>query len=81
MEVLNKNNTSENDMWDDMVDIDGKINGKDVVNNYLDEEAWEVDSDAYSVRSVTDDDDLTSFINDGPTDYETTDDEKSDDEF
>ncbi|GJX09750.1 replication protein A 70 kDa DNA-binding subunit B [Tanacetum coccineum] len=39
------------------------------------------DSDMYSVRSVSDGDEDDSFINNGPTDYDTTDDEDSDDFF
>ncbi|GKF45960.1 hypothetical protein Tco_0135762, partial [Tanacetum coccineum] len=37
------------------------------------------DSDMYSIRSVSDGDEHDSFINDGTTDYATTDDEDSDD--
>ena len=67
-------------MWDDMVDIHGNLHGKHV-DNYSDEEVWEVDSDAYSKRSVSDSDDSDSFINDDTTDYESTDDSSSEDSF
>ena len=96
-------------MWDEMVDIHGKLHGKDVNMNYIDEGAWEVDSDAYSQRSVSDSDDInmnyideeafkvddgaysnlsvsdtddtSSFINDNTTDYESTEDSNSEDDF
>ena len=67
-------------MWDDMVDIHGNLHGR-YVDNYSDEEVWEVDSDAYSKQSVSDSDDSPSFINDNTTDYESTDDNSSDDSF
>ncbi|PWA38153.1 hypothetical protein CTI12_AA581640 [Artemisia annua] len=39
---------NEDGIWDHMVDIDGKLNGEDAFDSYIDEEAWEVDSDVYS---------------------------------
>ncbi|GJY86173.1 hypothetical protein Tco_0500199, partial [Tanacetum coccineum] len=39
------------------------------------------DSDMFSIRSVSDGDESDSFINDGTTDYDTTDDEDSDNFF
>lgn len=72
---------SDEDMFDEMVDINGKIKGKKMSDNYIEDEAWEVDSDAYSIRSVSSSSDLSSFINDGTTDYETTDADDSDDDF
>ena len=72
---------NEDDMWDDMIDIHGKLHGQEANMNYIDDEAWEVDSDAYSKQSVSDSDDSNSFINDDTTDYETTEDSNSDDEF
>ena len=68
-------------MFDEMVDINGKIKGKKMSDNYIDDEAWEVDSDAYSNRLVSSSSDLSSFINDETTDYETTDADDSDDDF
>ena len=68
-------------MFDEMVDINGKIKGKKMSDNYIEDEVWEVDSDAYSIRSVSSSSDLSSFINDGTTDYETTDADDSDDDF
>ena len=68
-------------MFDEMVDINGKIKGKNMSDNYIDDEAWEVDSDAYSNRSVSSGDDSSSFINDETTDYETTDADDSDDDY
>ena len=65
-------------MFDKMVDIDGKIKGEHVYDNYMDDEAWEVDSDAYNIRSMSSND---GFINDGTTDYETIDDGNNDDDF
>ena len=79
--MLDEHNMNDVDMWDDMVDIHGKINGKDINMNYIDDEAWEVDSDAYSKRSVSDSDDLSSFINDNTTDYESTEESNSEDDF
>ena len=78
--MLIEHNMDEETMWDDMVDIDGNLHGR-YVDNYSDEEVWEVDSDAYSKQSVSDSDDLASFINDNTTDYESTDDNSSDDSF
>ncbi|PWA50465.1 dnaJ subfamily C GRV2 [Artemisia annua] len=43
-ELIHKHNMSHDDMLDHMVDIDGKINGEDAFDSYIDEEAWEVDS-------------------------------------
>ena len=40
-------------MWDDMVDIDGIVKGKHILDDYINEEAFEVDSDVYSIRSVS----------------------------
>ncbi|PWA89064.1 phosphoenolpyruvate carboxylase 2 [Artemisia annua] len=56
--LIHKHNMSHDDMWDNMVDIDGKLNGKDACDSYIDEETWEVDSDVYSIRSVSSTDDL-----------------------
>ena len=72
---------SDEDMFDEMVDINGKIKGKNMSDNYIDDEAWEADSDAYSIRSVSSGDDSSSFINDETTDYETIDADDSDDDF
>lgn len=80
-EELEKHNLSDEDMFDEMVDIHGKVKGKQIDNNYIEDEAWDVDLDAYSIRSVTSGDDLSDFINDDTTDYETTDADNSDDEF
>ena len=44
---------NDEDMFDEMVDINGKIKGKKMSDNYIEDEAWEVDSDAYSIRSVS----------------------------
>lgn len=33
-------------MWDDMVDIDGNVKGKHILDDYIDEKNFEVDSDA-----------------------------------
>ena len=79
-EELDKTTMNEPDMWDDMVDIHGNLHGR-YVDNYSDEEVWEIDSDAYSKQSVSDSDDISSFINDNTTDYESTEDINSDDEF
>ncbi|GJW19331.1 hypothetical protein Tco_0026767, partial [Tanacetum coccineum] len=50
--------------------------------NNIDEDGEDLyDSDMYSVRFVSDGDEDDSFINDGSTDYDTTDDEDSDDFF
>ena len=80
-EELDKHNLIEEDMFDEMVDIDGKVNGKKNCTNYIEDESWEVDSDAYSIRSVSSGDDISDFINDNTTDYETTDGDDSDEEF
>ena len=85
-ELLDEHNMNEDDMWDDMVDIRGNKHRR-YVEDYSDEEVWEVDSDAYSKRSVSDSDDISiftndeisSFINDDTTDYETNDDTSSED--
>ena len=79
--MLDEHNMNDVDMWDDMVDIHGKINGKDSNMNYIDDEAWEVDSDVYTKSSASETDDLASFINDGSTDYESTDNSSGDDDF
>ena len=75
---MQKHNSPDDDLFDETIDIDGKIQGKHVYDSYMDDEAWEVDSDAYSRRSVSSND---GFINDGTTDYETSDDGNSDDDF
>ena len=43
---------NDDEMWDDMVDINGNLHDKHV-DDYSDDEVWEVDSDAYSKRSVS----------------------------
>ena len=80
-EELDKTTMNEPDMWDEMIDIHGKHHGKDANMNYIDKEAWEVDSDAYSQHSVSDSDDISSFINDNTTDYESTEDSNSEEYF
>ena len=45
-----------------------------------DDEYWEGDSDTYSDQSVADSDDISSFINDNTTDYESNDDSISEDD-
>ena len=77
---MDEHNIHDDNMWDDMVDIRGNLNGKHV-DTYSDEEVWEVDSDAYSKSSATDSDDSSSFINDNTTDYESTDSNSSEDSF
>ena len=79
-ELLDEHNMNEDSMLDDMVDIHGNLHGR-YVDSYSDEEDWEVDSNAYSKESLSDSDDLPSFINDNTTDYESTDDNSSDDSF
>ena len=72
---------SDEDMFDEMVDINGKIKGKNMSDNYIDDEAREVDSNAYSIRSVSSGDDSSSFIDDETTYYETTNADDIDDDF
>ena len=52
---------NDDEMWDDMVDINGNLHGKHV-DDYSDDEVWEVDSDAYSKRSVSSEDNYWSNI-------------------
>ena len=80
-ELIHRHNMSHDDMWDHMVDIDGKLNGEDAFDSYIDEEAWEVDSDVYSIRSISSTDDLAEFINDCSDDYETDNDTDSGEDF
>ena len=81
IEDLQKDDISDEDMFDEMIDINGKTKEDDMFDNYSDDESWEVDSDAYSVSSVSSGDESSSFINDGTTDYETTDSDDDDDDF
>lgn len=79
--LLHNHNIDDDDVRDQMVDINGKVNGKDICVNYIDDEAWEVDYDAYTKSSASKTNDLASFINDESTDYESTDNSSGDDDF
>ena len=68
-------------MWNDMPDIDGIVNGQNICNRNLNEEAWEVGSNTYTVSYDSNTDDMSSFINDSSTDYESSDDDDSEDEI
>ena len=71
----------DNDVWDKMPNIDGKVHGRTIHISDVDEETWEINSAAYSVSYDSNDDDVSNFINDGSTDYETTSDDDSEDEL
>ncbi|PWA39531.1 hypothetical protein CTI12_AA571230 [Artemisia annua] len=43
----------DDDVRDQMVDINGKVNGEDICANYIDDEAWKVDSDAHTKSSAS----------------------------
>ena len=79
--LLHDHNMSDDDVRDQMVDIDGEVNGEDVYPNYLDDEAFEVNSDTYTTSATSNTNDCASFINDDSTDYESTDNSSGDDKF
>lgn len=71
----------DDDIWDELPDIDGNMHSKSIQTVNVDDEMSTMDSDTCNVSYGSDEDDISAFINDGSTDYETTSNDESDDEI